>query len=1096
MVIPLHDGAYRAPVQPAAPPPVTPPGEPRSVQVQAEQGDTLASVGRRLGISSGRMAEANPDVPGSDEPLYAGQAVEVPVDHADGDAAAAHEVQPGESLQDIATARGVARDQLAEANGLSGGAEPAPGDTLLVPSASALTDAETDALASLAGVPPTQTLSTDDARALIGEMEALRTGSASERLDALGALAGRFSADEVRTLLAESGVSDAALDRIAGSGEALGALADVVAADTSPADRAAAALALLDAAGDVLGDSAGTFFDDHLSQLPNARGVLGGIDTLLDPDASAADGAEASLSIVQSLQSGLGEQFPQLGHRLRALESITGSLGAAVTLLDPDASLQDKAQAAAQLYANVPGVAGDVDRIRSLLSAGGVPDAEAIAGRVAQLPGGDLIPEALRGQLSPELVDSLTPQQAQRIADLAARSDDVAGALGPALTGLTRGAALDSVLDGLSGRSDEAVVATLDALGQLGPGVADDLVTQTVGGRPATEVLAEFIDGLPADARGSIGPLLRDFDAATAARVLDIADRAGPDAAADLLRGLDGANVDSRQVGRMLNDALNLLDRIGVEITTEVAQSLLRNAGKLIPIAGAVPAGYDTYRFAQIAADGDLPPELRYLALQGSKANALDAGLSIAEAFGVTIPFTTAGSALIGVGSLVLDVVIEQQTNAYNADPDGWVAPGYVDAAIAGTLLAGPQAFVELALMFGPEGAVRKSEQLINGSVDLGADGVARLGELQAQAFGDGLSLTADGLHLLADIVRDPSLVGDAAGAVAQEAVRQLSAVADGVGELAGIAREQLGHLVDDLAALGAQGLETLGWIASHPGEAAAIAADALAGLAEQGLALASDAGRALAEGAMSALESAHGALLAAGDVARETLDAVGERIDQTLDAALALGERGLEFVGWAASNPGEAAALAREKLVDVVSEAGDLAIAAYDQLSALGEEAAALADVAIARLADAGAVAVDTLVYIAENPVASAGAVRDAAIEGLGRIADGVGAAAERATDAVVGFVDQGIASAQSVVGNLLAEGGDAADRIVRAWGSELSQGAQEVVAGLADLGDAGAEALGRLADGGIGFAGDVLGGLRDGLGSAWRNTGGRIFG
>lgn len=1095
MVNPLTPDLRYSPyiAQPTWQPTRQPAAEPRTVEVQAQRGESLESLGQRYGISSGRMEEANPDLPAASDPLEEGDTVQVPIDQEDGDSASTHTVEQGETLDDIASHHDTDAESLAEANGLDPD-NPAldVGTELIIPHPAALT---ADEQALLEGIEGADNLTAAEARELIDQVEALGSGDMSEKLEALGKLAKNLSADDVRALLEQAGISDETLTRIADSADALSALSQLIDAGTSPVDRAAAALTLLDKVGDVLGSGASEFFEQHLSQLPNAAGILRGIDTLLDPDASAADKAEAALSIATSLQSALGDQFPQLANRLRALDSITGTLSAAITLLDPDASLTDKAQAAAQLYANVPDVAGDVERIQELIRGGSIPDADAIAEEVGKLPGGDLIPDSLRGKLSPELVENLTPEQASDIARLAAAGEDVASELGTVLGNLRNPEALDNLLSALDGKSAESAAATLKAIGSLGPDVADDLLTSTINGRPAAEVLAELVDGMPADARGQLGKLLKEFDADTAIRILGVADTAGAGAFGDLLKALDGVDVDSRLLGRMINDSMNLLGAMDIRITAAVAGSLLRNLAKLIPVAGAIPAGIDSYRFTQISTDTSLPPELRYLALQGGKANAVDALASIIEAFGVTIPFTTAGSVLIGVSSLVLDVVLEQEITNYRQDPDGWEAPGYVDAAIAGTLLTGPQAFTELMLIFGPEGAVEKSEDLINGGVDLTAESTARLGELQAEVFGDGMSLTADGLHLLADIIRDPSILGDAAETLVQEAIEQLNAVAEGVGELAELAREQLTGIINDLKELGEKGIETLAWIASNPGEAAELAAQALGDMVEQGLEMATDAGRRIAETAMAALETAHDALLQLGESALETLDAVGDRIDQVLQGALELGQRGLEFVGWVANNPGEAAALARDVLVDVISEAGDLAIAAYDQLLEIGESAAALADVAIARLAEAGEAAVDTLVYIVENPIESATAVRDAALEALGNLAEGIGDAAERATEALVSFVDQGVESAKSVVSNLLTEGGEAASRIIEAWGTELSDGAKEIIDGLADLGDAGMEALGKLADAGIGFAQDVVGKLADAGEWVWENTWGRVF-
>ena len=76
---------------------------------------------------------------------------------------------------------------------------------------------------------------------------------------------------------------------------------------------------------------------------------------------------------------------------------------------------------------------------------------------------------------------------------------------------------------------------------------------------------------------------------------------------------------------------------------------------------------------------------------------------------------------------------------------------------------------------------------------------------------------------------------------------------------------------------------------------------------------------------------------------------------------------------------------------------------------------------------------------------------------------------------DALTSFVDNGIEEAKEVVTNLLQEGGDAAKRIAETWSKELSGGAKEVIDGLADLGDAAADALGNLAEAGVDAAKDA---------------------
>src|SRR5690606_5549578 len=142
---------------------------------------------------------------------------------------------------------------------------------------------------------------------------------------------------------------------------------------------------------------------------------------------------------------------------------------------------------------------------------------------------------------------------------------------------------------------------------------------------------------------------------------------------------------------------------------------------------------------------------------------------------------------------------------------------------IAGS--SGAQGVAELALIYGPEGA----EQAIGAAVRSGgtlAIDVAKAQQIaQANLAGGGLHYTAEGLHLLADVLRNPGKYGEAAVALGQEAVRQLA-------ELGEAGMQVLGEVVDDLRQLGADGVRALGWIASHPGEAAEAAAKALGDLA------------------------------------------------------------------------------------------------------------------------------------------------------------------------------------------------------------------------------------------------------------------------
>ena len=82
MVNPLTPDLRYSPyiAQPTWQPTRQPAAEPRTVEVQAQRGESLESLGQRYGISSGRMEEANPDLPAASDPLEEGDTVQVPID--------------------------------------------------------------------------------------------------------------------------------------------------------------------------------------------------------------------------------------------------------------------------------------------------------------------------------------------------------------------------------------------------------------------------------------------------------------------------------------------------------------------------------------------------------------------------------------------------------------------------------------------------------------------------------------------------------------------------------------------------------------------------------------------------------------------------------------------------------------------------------------------------------------------------------------------------------------------------------------------------------------------------------------------------------
>jgi len=128
----------------------------------------------------------------------------------------------------------------------------------------------------------------------------------------------------------------------------------------------------------------------------------------------------------------------------------------------------------------------------------------------------------------------------------------------------------------------------------------------------------------------------------------------------------------------------------------------------------------------------------------------------------------------------------------------------------------------------------------------------------------------------------------------------------------------------------------------------------------------------------------------------------------------------------------------------------------------------------------------IDTLEYVASHPGEAARELRQEAGQALGALARGAGNVADKATDALLRLVDNGVGEVKDTVKTLLSEGGAALERAAKHWAKNLSEGGREIVSGLKDLGDAGLGALEGLAKGGVKAAGSALESLGRGLASA----------
>ncbi|MDO5087256.1 MAG: hypothetical protein Q4D74_06565, partial [Comamonadaceae bacterium] len=582
-------------------------------------------------------------------------------------------------------------------------------------------------------------------------------------------------------------------------------------------------------------------------------------------------------------------------------------------------------------------------------------------------------------------------------------------------------------------------------------------------------------------------------DANTLRRALELGDMVDGKLLNQVLGMVDGDNL--KLAGQALTALFGMMDNAGVKMTAEIAGKVLKGVAKAVPVAGAAVAGYDAVRMAQIAADPNVPPDIRYMAAQAAKLNTVDAALSVAEpfiaaAYGIPVAVDIA----MAVAETALDVIVTDQYEKFQQQGDAYQAPDWLKVANVGMAVAqgaigtaavpgagmvlGPSAAaMELALYYGPEGATELVGAVSRMSGDAAIQAVELQQTLAAQGIGEGMEMTADGLHTLADVIRHPEKYGAMAEQMVGQALDKLGEMAQGAGELADAARRQLTETVDYLKGLGEKGVETLQWIATHPGEAATQAINALSGMVNEAMRMGTEAGRQLAESAMTALGNAQKALAQLGEAGAKALDAVTDAIGNVAESALAAGKQGVETLVWMLNHPGETAQMAEAALTDIMAKGGEMGKHAWDQLMALGDAGLKFAQDVIGKLGEAGAAGLEMLKYAVENPGEAAEQIRQAALNGLEALANGAGEVASAAVDAITGFVDSGIKEAQKTAEHLLTQGGAAAQRIIDTWSRELSEGGKAVIEGLKDLGDAGREALGKLANAGIAFAGEVLG-------------------
>jgi hypothetical protein len=890
-------------------------------------------------------------------------------------------------------------------------------------------------------------------------MQKVAHGTGSEKLKGLADLSKQFPTT-LGNVLDRLGVKDNKLAKLATNPSALSALSTLTDPKKGVTDKAQAALSLAKSVGDTFKkEELEGVLKTTLQGLPAAEKLVGAIGAWADPSKSGLDKARATLDLAGALKDFAGAEFPKLANDLRALDGPLKAAGAALKLLDPKASTQDKALAAAQLAAELPDLKRNVTAFKDLLQRAGVKDAAAVA--EAATAAADV---AVKG-LDPRLASTLTEAQTRQLGELAKK-------VGPeqlesVLKGVTDKQALDALTGQLGKLDGPAAKRLASTLGGLEHGV----LQQALKNPELAESLGKLARNLDDAGAKTVARLVKDFDEAGLKALTKLTDNLGPDALKGAVKLL--GPIADKGGSKLAGQALRVLDgtlaKMGVKITGEVAEKVLKNLVKVVPLAGAIPNAIDAVKYGKEAAElHSQNKDLGMFAANMAKLNVLDGAVGVAlDLTGVGVGVNIAASVAFSAVSLAGDIAFDAEKKKMLADPKNYQAPDWMKAVnLAAAAAQGPAGMVELAAYYGPEGAA----QLTQWGIEKGAKGaidVARFaGVSQAEATGEQLKLAGKMMHALADVVRNPGKYGQAVADAARDTLN--SAIEKG-GELARQARQVITDVVNDARAAGKRGLDTLAWIAKNPGPAAELALNGVKDVINRGVDLTTAAGKELYKSAVSTLQSMRegweGLKGAAREKAKALLESAQQGLRGAVDRAVALGERGVDLVVWAATNPGEVGRLGTKAVEDALAKGGELAKKTWDGIRALGNKGLALAESAVTSLRNAGEAAVDTLKYVIQNPGEAASRVRDWAGQTLSDLVKAGGQAARKAAGAIKDFIDARADWAMKFGQQLVKDGAQAFMDVAKAWKDNLTEGGKVFMDGLKDLGSAGVEQLDKLA-------------------------------
>jgi hypothetical protein len=913
--------------------------------------------------------------------------------------------------------------------------------------------------------------SQEDLQKIQKDLVAVRDGDPGQKLLAMTRLAATFP-ESLKGALNAVGIKGGVVDKILDKPSILKSAATLLDGSKSATDRIGAALGLAkDVTGIIPKDQLPKIVSDLKPALPVAKELASLVGTFQDDKKSALDKAGAVVSFLKAAKDAVpADKFPELADKLKAFGAPLEVVSNALVLADPNKSISDKAAAAAKIWANSGEALDSGKKMVDWLKGAGVPAAE--AGKVAEqvaTTAGTKLAEDLAKAIPPGVASKLSAEEVEKLNKLVG-TEGLKDGLGKVLKNVGDPEQVRSLIKGLEGAAPATQKAMLEGLGGMEKKALQKLMTETVEGKPALEVMQKVLAKVPEGMVGDAAKLFGKIDSDAAKVLLKLGEKADGKVVGELLgqAGKVADKIDSK----VLSEGLKSLDKLtealarnGVKLTEEAAGKVLKGLGKMIPALGAIPAFMSAYDMGKIAVETN-SPQIRYLAGMGAALNTVDGALGVAEAFGVgnvDLPVQLAmGVAEIGLDLYVSHLREQEKAGTFKPTPE-------LNAAIGATALATmPMGMQMMIGSFGIPGSidVLKDTAAVGGKLAITAG--KELAKLQGAGVEQQLNMTADAINTMADVIRNPDKYGKAAQAMGRQAMEGLRNMADQAGEVGQKALKAMGDVVEDLKKKGEAGLDTLKWIANNPGKAAEQAQKALGDIAQKGLTALNDAEKAVGKKALEALNEA-----------AKTYKSAKTQVEKTVGEIAKKGEAAIDTLKWAAQNPGVVADAAKKELVDLALKGGAAAKKAYDTLVDLGDKGKAAVEDLAKKAAAAGEKGLETLKWIAENPGKASDIAVQEAVNGLKSLAQGTADAAKAARAALVKLADDTGKAGQRAVDALVdvvKQGGAAADEVLNAWKGNLTRGGTKVIEALGNLGDAGMEALGRVAQKGGQLASQAL--------------------